>query len=263
MAPKWGMRVALGSIVALSSCADDDPLGLSIIVVEACFPANEQGLSWPLDCRPGEDCWKRIGYPDLDGDGYAANCGEPAYAGHDGTDFSVTAEAMGEGVSVFAAADAEVVVVHDFLYDRCDLHPEHADCVEPPDGWREPGQTYGERVCTELSPEYCNEGSQSDACFRCFTGNSVVLRHLGDGVVFATYYTHLRQDSALVEVGDIVPAGSPIALVGSSGTTGGPHLHFEVWDRDGWSSELDPWSGRCSSWGQEGHLFANDPAWCE
>ena len=34
------------------------------------------------------------------------------------------------------------------------------------------------------------------------------------------------QDSAMVSVGDVVEAGTPLALVGSSGYSFAPHLHF-------------------------------------
>lgn len=46
----------------------------------------------------------------------------------------------------------------------------------------------------------------------------------GGGVV--TRYAHLR--GLLVREGDSVPAGAPIATVGSSGLATGPHLHYEV-----------------------------------
>ena len=59
-------------------------------------------------------------------------------------------------------------------------------------------------------------------------GNHVVL-DIGDGR-FATY-AHLQAGSVTVKPGDRVRRGQHIANAGSSGTTGGPHLHFQVTDR--------------------------------
>ncbi len=42
-------------------------------------------------------------------------------------------------------------------------------------------------------------------------------------------YVHLTTDGALVDIGDSVAQGQPIALSGNSGSTGGlPHLHLQL-----------------------------------
>lgn len=54
-------------------------------------------------------------------------------------------------------------------------------------------------------------------------GNLVEIRH-SDG--YTTRYAHNQKN--LVKVGDVVAKGETIALLGSSGRSSGPHVHFEV-----------------------------------
>jgi murein DD-endopeptidase MepM/ murein hydrolase activator NlpD len=54
-------------------------------------------------------------------------------------------------------------------------------------------------------------------------GRTVEINH-GNGYV--TRYGHNQK--VLVQVGDTVQKGQPIALIGSTGRSTGPHLHFEV-----------------------------------
>ena len=63
-------------------------------------------------------------------------------------------------------------------------------------------------------------------------GYYVMIDH-GDG--YATQYAHC--DEILVNVGDAVKRGDPIALVGDTGDSYGAHLHFEVWDN---GTRIDP-----------------------
>jgi murein DD-endopeptidase MepM/ murein hydrolase activator NlpD len=55
-------------------------------------------------------------------------------------------------------------------------------------------------------------------------GNLVEINH-GNG--FVTRYGH--NSAILVAVGDTVRKGQAIALMGSTGRSTGPHVHFEVW----------------------------------
>lgn len=54
-------------------------------------------------------------------------------------------------------------------------------------------------------------------------GNVVEIRH-GDG--YSTLYAHNQEN--LVKDGDVVTKGQSIALLGSTGRSSGPHVHFEV-----------------------------------
>jgi murein DD-endopeptidase MepM/ murein hydrolase activator NlpD len=55
-------------------------------------------------------------------------------------------------------------------------------------------------------------------------GETVEISH-GDG--FVTRYSHNKQ--ALVQSGDVVRKGEPIALMGSTGRSTGAHVHYEVY----------------------------------
>jgi murein DD-endopeptidase MepM/ murein hydrolase activator NlpD len=57
--------------------------------------------------------------------------------------------------------------------------------------------------------------------------NHVMVEH-ADGTV--GFYAHLKQQGVLVQVGENVTAGQPIALGGHSGTPDVVHLHFGVYD---------------------------------
>jgi murein DD-endopeptidase MepM/ murein hydrolase activator NlpD len=54
-------------------------------------------------------------------------------------------------------------------------------------------------------------------------GNLVIIRHDGG---FVTVYAHNRRN--LVDEGDQVRQGAPVAEVGNTGHSTGPHLHFEI-----------------------------------
>lgn len=53
-------------------------------------------------------------------------------------------------------------------------------------------------------------------------GNYIIIQHKG----FCTLYAHLN--GFLVGAGDVVDYRQPIALIGNTGVSTGPHLHFEV-----------------------------------
>ena len=59
-------------------------------------------------------------------------------------------------------------------------------------------------------------------------GQHVYIEHQINGQSVLTVYAHLQKDSSPLRVGDRVSVGDFIGLVGSTGTSTGAHLHFEV-----------------------------------
>jgi hypothetical protein len=108
-------------------------------------------------------------------------------------------------VAVVAAAGGEVFETRDGNYDRChfDVDSQGVSCDGHPK-----------------------------------VANMVRIRH-ADGHV--TNYWHLMKGSILVKQGDVVTCGQPLALVGSSGISSFPHLHFQVEDATG--AWVDPFAG--------------------
>jgi len=98
----------------------------------------------------------------------------------------------GFGEDVLAVADGTVVSIHDGMPDQTPF-----DFMVPK--------------------------SKSD-----YGGNNLILEIAPK--VFA-WYAHLRQGSLTVKVGDAVMAGVPIAKLGNTGPSEGPHLHLGLIDK--------------------------------
>lgn len=73
-----------------------------------------------------------------------------------------------------------------------------------------------------FAPEYPDGGDP---------GNSVVIDH-GNGEF--SLLAHLRKGSVRVLVGDAVTQGQAIAMLGNSGDTTGPHVHYQLQDGPRW-----------------------------
>lgn len=69
--------------------------------------------------------------------------------------------------------------------------------------------------------------------------NFIYLRHGADE---RSLYVHLRRNSIPVRIGDFVPAGTQIGLVGSSGPSRAPHIHFETTLN---GTPVEPLAGPC------------------
>lgn len=61
-------------------------------------------------------------------------------------------------------------------------------------------------------------------------GNHIIIKH-DDGS--EAMYWHLQKDGVLVNVGNHVLEGELIGYSGNTGYTAFPHLHFQVYDKDG------------------------------
>ncbi len=154
------------------------------------------------------------------------------YDAHHGTDYLLEGafEAMDAGsLEVVAAADGVVQEAVDGNYDRC-----HADAA--------------------------SQGVSCDG--HPGAPNYVALEH-ADGRV--TFYYHLKQGSVLVTPGELVACGQPLGLVGSSGWSSTPHLHFQVEDAAG--AWIDPYAGPNSQpdslWVAQDGPYGLPGAWCE
>lgn len=73
--------------------------------------------------------------------------------------------------------------------------------------------------------------------------NIIIIQH-SDGS--KAWYGHLKTNSLTSKrVGDNVAAGEYLGVVGSSGASTGPHLHFEIYDDQ--NNLVDPYAGNCNS----------------
>jgi murein DD-endopeptidase MepM/ murein hydrolase activator NlpD len=161
-------------------------------------------LGLPVRCIAQDQCSVQ-NYVDLKaGPGLLDNgCGVLTYDGHRGTDFQIRdLSRMRAGVPVVAAAAGTVRAVRDGM----------------PDGG---------------APQYADSGI-ADAAL----GNAVVLEHGGG---WTTIYGHLQQSSVRVRQGERVAKAQQLGVIGFSGNSEFPHLHFEVrWQ----GAIVDPYLGR-------------------
>jgi hypothetical protein len=148
-------------------------------------------LRLPVDCDIGSVCHVQNLFDHDAGGGFGDyRCGHLGYDGHDGTDIRVSNLAvMHRGVAVVAAAAGRVRAIRDEM------------------------------------PDVSVRDIGRDAVRGREAGNAVVLRHGRD---WETQYSHLLRGSVKVRPGDEVQAGEVLGLIGLSGNTEFPHVHFEV-----------------------------------
>jgi murein DD-endopeptidase MepM/ murein hydrolase activator NlpD len=77
------------------------------------------------------------------------------------------------------------------------------------------------------------------------TANYLVIQHADGSTVL---YFHMKKNSLTAKVvGQTVATGEYLGVVGSSGNSSGPHLHFELWAGSTVNTLNDPWSGTCNN----------------
>lgn len=205
-----GRRLTLLSfaLAALGAAALELPPGAKADPLSAPdYPlADAPRLSVPVDCA-GTDLCAVQNYVDFAPGPEARDhtCGPLTYNGHQGIDIRLRSiAAMERGVAVLAAAGGTVIAQQDDVPDRL------------------------------LNQE------ETRAALRGLVkpSNSVSIYH-GNGWI--THYGHLRQGSVRVAKGQKVLRGQPLGLIGASGSTNFPHLHFVLQHRQ---DVIDPYSGR-------------------
>lgn len=70
-------------------------------------------------------------------------------------------------------------------------------------------------------------------------GYYVVIRHMIGGEYYTSCYAHMLKGSLQVKKGDKVEAGTILGKMGTSGSSTGKHLHWEIWKgrTHGWSAD--------------------------
>jgi hypothetical protein len=173
----------------------------------------QTGLGWPLKAADAlTDC--SYYYISAHVDQIAAsgtfgdyNCGTLTYDGHNGTDIAI-------GPFGFYKMDNNQVEV---------IAAAPGTIVDKHDG--------------EYDRNCVGAGSG-------LVANYIIVQH-ADGSL--ALYWHMKKNSVtLKSIGQTVIAGELLGIVGSSGSSSGPHLHFEVWNGMTAATRIDPFGGTCN-----------------
>jgi len=177
--------------------------GLAIMGSAMTLSAETFSLQIPLDCDMKHTCHIQNHFDHDSSSGFRDyTCGSLGYDGHNGVDFRLpNLEFMRQGVPVIAAASGVVRAIRDEMED-ISIRKTGTDVIKNREA-----------------------------------GNSVAIEH-GNG--WETQYSHLRKGSVRVRPGEHVQEGQVLGLVGLSGKTEFPHLHFSVRHN---GKSLDPFNG--------------------
>jgi hypothetical protein len=157
----------------------------------------------PLNCLANNECFIQKYFDHDSGPGFQDfQCGPLSGDGHKGTDFRLARfELMGKGAPVIASADGIVAAT------RNDMPDVHVALV-------------GKNTVLDRG-----------------LGNTVIIKHKNG---WRSTYGHLKQGSVSVAKGDLVKRGDTLGLVGLSGLTDFPHVHFQVNFK---GAPVDPFTG--------------------
>ena len=116
-----------------------------------------------------------------------------------------------------------------------------------PFGWKLMDTSQAEIVAVASGQIIAKGDGQYDrSCnFNNNVWNAVYVQH-ADGSI--AWYGHMKSGSLTSkQVGDFVTSGEYLGIVGSSGNSTGPHLHFEVYSNATLTQLIDPYAGSCNS----------------
>ena len=188
---------------------------LALLVPGVAFASNFNSPLYGCDYGTYSKCYISAYYDIAKGDKDVAangkdwNCGSKAYSGHNGTDFGI-------GGNSYIGSRGTIVAAADGVVD------------------------YTNDGCATISP-----GAGND-CGGGY-GNYVKIIHSGSDRI--TIYAHMQKGSVAVKKGQSVKCGDKLGMVGSSGSSTGAHLHFDVRPASApaGANRFDPFHGSCNT----------------
>ena len=170
------------------------------------------GFQWPLSQPSGfndNGYYSIVNYIDEDNSSTVLdyNCGNRTYDGHQGTD----------------------IATWPFPWQKMSLNAVQIIAAAP-------GTIIGKY-----------DGNVDTSCAACAACNwNAVYVMQADGSV--AWYGHMKKNSQTPKaIGQTVTLGEFLGIVGSSGSSTAPHLHFQVYKDNTYTQLVDPWAGTCNA----------------
>ena len=128
--------------------------------------------------------------------------------------------------SVFALLLGRATVADSYSWSELVYSPISGRIIRAKDDWPDRHALNLLRDVGKLLAMNVTHPEDPDERLRAFAGNYVII---GSGGMY-TFMAHLQQGSVQVEAEEEIRRGEQIGLVGNSGNTLGPHLHFQMMD---------------------------------